>query len=181
VKSEEEKEEKKEKRQKKEASKSKEEKRKKQEKNKNKQLPILLRNMNVSSGHCNGSRYMLTYVSNHLLRAVNQHSGETLILPRIPLRSKDNDFPFIMQHLQFPVQLAYALTYNRAQGQSLTRCGLLLNRSLFTHGQLYVGLSRVADPKGLFVYANQTEFESYDDMFNDLHVYTRNIVYSEIL
>jgi hypothetical protein len=86
-----------------------------------------------------------------------------------------------MQLLQFPVQLAYALTYNRAQGQSLTRCDLLLNRSLFTHGQLYVGLSRVGDPKGLFVHANQTEFESYEDIFNDLHVYTRNIVYNEIL
>jgi hypothetical protein len=42
---------------------------------------ILLRNMNVSSGHCNGSRYTLAYVSNHLLRAVNLHSGETLRLP----------------------------------------------------------------------------------------------------
>jgi hypothetical protein len=87
----------------------------------------------------------------------------------------------MMQRLQFPVQLAYALTYNGAQGQSLKRCGLLLNRSLFTHGQLYVGLSRVGDPEGLFVYANQTEFESYDNIFNDLHVYTRNIVYNEIL
>jgi ATP-dependent DNA helicase PIF1 len=104
---------------------------------------ILLRNMNVSSDHCNGSRYILTYVSNHLLRAVNLHSGEILLLPRIPLRSKYNDFPFIMHRLQFPVQQAYALKYNRAQGQSLKRYGLLLNRSLFSHGQLYVGLSRV--------------------------------------
>jgi hypothetical protein len=30
-------------------------------------------------------------------------------LPRIPLRSKDNDFPLMMQRLQFPVQQAYAL------------------------------------------------------------------------
>jgi ATP-dependent DNA helicase PIF1 len=142
---------------------------------------ILFRNMNVSYGHCNGSLYMLTYVSNHLLRAVTLHAGETLLLPRIPLRSKDNDFPFIMQRLQFPVQLAYALTYNRAQGQSLKRCGLLLNRSLFNHGQIYVGFSRVGDPKDFFVYANQTEFESYDGIFNDLHVYTRNMVYNEIL
>jgi hypothetical protein len=124
---------------------------------------------------------LLTYVSNHLLRAVNLHSGETLLLSRIPLRSKDNDFPFIMQRLQFLVQLAYALTYNRAQGQSLKRCGILLNKSLLTHLQLYVGLSRVGDPKGLLVYVNQTEFESYEDIFNDLHVYTGNIVYNEIL
>jgi hypothetical protein len=26
-----------------------------------------------------------------------------------------------------------------------------------------------------------TEFESYDDIFNDLHVYTHNVVYNEMI
>ena len=34
----------------------------------------------------------------------------------------------------------------------LQRCGLLLDRTVFAHGQLYVGMSRVGDPDQLQVF-----------------------------
>ena len=94
--------------------------------------------------------------------------------------SKESDFVAIFKRLQFPVVVAYYLTFNRAQGQSLDRCGLLLPQSVFSHGHLYVGLSRCGDPNNVFIYANQDEFEGLQhDLPNDA-AFTRNIVYSEV-
>jgi ATP-dependent DNA helicase PIF1 len=61
------------------------------------------------------------------------------------------DMPFEFKHLQFPVRLAFAMTLNKAQGQSLQKCGLNLENLCFSHGQLYVASSRVGKPSDLFV------------------------------
>jgi len=95
--------------------------------------------------------------------------------------SKDSDFPVPFKRLQFPVLGAYYLTLNRAQGQSLDRAGLYLPRSVFAHGHLYVGLSRCGDPDSVFVYADQSEFTNLQELLQDGKVYTRNVVYQEVL
>ena len=76
--------------------------------------------------------------------------------------------------------LAYYMTFNRAQGQSVEKCGLLLPQSLFTHGQLYVGLSRCRDPKNVFVCANQEDFWVLDVDLDHNATYTRNIACKEV-
>ena len=40
------------------------------------------------------------------------------------------------------MRVAFALTMNKSQGQSLERAGLSLPRPVFSHGQLYVAFSR---------------------------------------
>ena len=42
-----------------------------------------------------------------------------------------------------------AITINKAQGQSLEKCGI--EYGLFSHGQLYVACSRVGKPDNLFI------------------------------
>ena len=59
--------------------------------------------------------------------------------------SKDSDFPIPFKRLQFPVLGAYYLSFNRSKGQSLTKAGLHLPRSLFSHGHLYAGFSICGD------------------------------------
>ena len=44
---------------------------------------------------------------------------------------------------------AFAMTINRSQGQTLSFVGIYLKKQCFTHGQLYVGCSRVGNPEKL--------------------------------
>ncbi|GFW03636.1 ATP-dependent DNA helicase PIF6 [Trichonephila clavipes] len=91
--------------------------------------------------------------------------GEDVLLPRIPMIP--TDMPFEFKRLQFPVRLAFAMTINKAQGQSLQVCELNLENLCFSHGQLYVACSRFGKSSDLFVYAPDGK--------------TRNIVYPTAL
>jgi ATP-dependent DNA helicase PIF1 len=45
--------------------------------------------------------------------------------------------------------VSYATTINKLQGQSLDYVGLYLPKDVFSHGQLYVSLSRNKSKKGI--------------------------------
>ena len=143
---------------------------------------MLMRNLNQKRGHCNGTRYMVTQVTSRIIYATKlgcnaNDPNATIMIPKIPIHTKQDDFPFILKRIQWPVRIAYVMSMNKAQGQTFTKCGLLLPNSVFTHGQLYVGLSRCGEPKNLFIYVNQDE---YSHLPND-KFYTRNVVYPEVL
>lgn len=91
--------------------------------------------------------------------------GKDVLIPRIPMIP--TDLPFEFKRVQFPVRLAFAITINKAQGQSLSFAGLNLENPCFSHGQLYVACSRVGAPKNLFVYTPNGK--------------TKNIVYPRAL
>ncbi|GFX79123.1 ATP-dependent DNA helicase [Trichonephila clavipes] len=124
---------------------------------------ILLRNINPPR-LCNGTRLSVKKMMNNVIEATiltGKFKGEDVLLPRTPMIP--TDMPFEFKRLQFPVRLAFAMTINKAQRQSLQVCGLNLENPSFSHGQLYVACSRVGKPSDLFVYAPNGK--------------TRNIVY----
>ncbi|KAF0724480.1 Uncharacterized protein FWK35_00028488 [Aphis craccivora] len=51
--------------------------------------------------------------------------------------------------IEFPIRLAFAMTINKSQGQKV--CDLNLCTPCFSHGQLYVAYSQVGKPSSLFV------------------------------
>ncbi|GFV11539.1 ATP-dependent DNA helicase [Trichonephila clavipes] len=85
--------------------------------------------------------------------------GEVVLLPRIPMIPLDSPIPF--KRLQFPIRLAFAMTINKSQGQTMEICGLNLENPCFSHGQLYVACSRVEKSSNLFVYTPQGLTEIY--------------------
>ena len=60
--------------------------------------------------------------------------------------------PFQFKRRQFPLQLAYCMTIHKSQGQSFEKMGIYIDKPLFTHGQLYVALSRVGKAGGVFMH-----------------------------
>ena len=95
--------------------------------------------------------------------------------------SESSSFPVPFKRTQFPVLGAYYLTINRAQGQTLIRGGMFLDRSVLSHGHLYVGFGRCGDPRIFFVYANQSEFENIKENLDDTKTYTKNVIYPEMM
>ncbi|XP_029652563.1 uncharacterized protein LOC115225756 [Octopus sinensis] len=78
-----------------------------------------------------------------------QGKGENMIIPRTPLILAD--MPFKFKRLQFPVRVGFAMSINKSQGQPLKIVGLHLMQQCFSHGQLYVGCSRVGNGNNLFI------------------------------
>ena len=80
-----------------------------------------------------------------------EFNGETRLIPRILLNTTEDELPWIISRKQFPIRLCFAMTVNKSQGQSLDTVGVDLRAPPFTHGQLYVALSRVTDVSRLCV------------------------------
>nr|XP_012563438.1 unnamed protein product [Hydra vulgaris] len=90
-------------------------------------VTMLLRNLDLKAGLCNGTRmkvYALqnNYIDAEVLTGVSE--GKRVFVPRIQLAPSDSNLPFVLKRRQFPVRLAYSMTINKSQGQTFDRVGL---------------------------------------------------------
>lgn len=104
---------------------------------------ILLRNINPKIGLCNGTKLIVhKFIDQYCIEleivTEGAHTGNIVAMPRIDFTTSESDFPFILNRRQFPIRLAFAMTINKAQGQSLKRVGIYLKRPVFAHGQFYM-------------------------------------------
>ena len=84
-----------------------------------------------------------------------------------------NELGVHFNRLQFPIRPSFAMSINKAQGQTLGRVGIALClQEVFSHGQLYTAFSRVRKMEFIRV------LTSFLDDHCDL---VKNIVFPEIL
>jgi len=136
---------------------------------------MLLRNIDRSLGLCNGTRLIVSRLSDHVVEAVityGKFTNEKVLIPRMTITPSDFKLPFRFQRRQFPIMLSFAMTINKSQGQSLSNVGLYLRRPVFTHGQLYVAMPRVRSRGGLKILLCHDDNEDPD--------ITSNVVYREV-
>ncbi|CAN1797446.1 ATP-dependent DNA helicase PIF1 [Linum perenne] len=137
---------------------------------------MLLRNINPTSGMCNGTRILLTDLGEYVISGLivsGTQEGTTVAIPRIILDVTDNRWPFTLRRRQFPIRICYAMTINKSQGQTLDHVGIYLPKPVFSHGQLYVAVSRVRSANGLHILIPNISSNPDNK--------TRNIVYQDIL
>jgi len=132
---------------------------------------MLLRNLDATSGLCNGTRLIISRLARRLIIAQiigGAHVGNIVNIPRITTTTNHLKWPFTLQRRQFPLQLAFAMIINKAQGQTMKIVGIFLPEPVFTHGQLYVALSRATRVNDVFVFCSNGRT-------------TINVVYTELL
>ncbi|CAO2200666.1 unnamed protein product [Urochloa humidicola] len=127
---------------------------------------ILLRNLDPANGLCNGTRLVIRGFRKNTVDAeivLGQHAGKRVFLPRIPLCPSDDEmFPFQFKRKQFPIRLSFAMTVNKAQGQTIPNVGVYLPAPVFSHGQLYVAMSRATARANIKILALPPDAEAQE-------------------
>ena len=102
--------------------------------------------------------------------AIGERKGTVVFIPKMQLLPTETDLPFEFTRFQFPIRPCFSMSINKAQGQTLDYVSIWLgDEHVFTHGQLYVALSRVSDISNIKIATD-----------NPL-LLTRNVVYKEAL
>ena len=116
---------------------------------------------------------------NNLIVAETITIKQTVLIPRIKLAPSDINLPFVLECHQFPVRLAHSITINKAQGQTFDKVGICLPAPVFSHGQLYVALSRAKSLnfKDICMQICETTTQGR----RNRKYITQNIVYYEVL
>jgi ATP-dependent exoDNAse (exonuclease V) alpha subunit len=136
-------------------------------------MPIMLmRNVSPLQGLCNGTRLIIKeFYERYIVATISggNNNNNIVIIPKMPLTPTDTGLPFDLKRVQFPIRPAFCMTISKSQGQTLELVGLWLDEPLFSHGQLYVAMSRVSSIDHIKI------------AIKDNLKFTRNVVYKEVL
>jgi len=97
---------------------------------------MLLRNLDALKGLCNGTRLRVLVIRRRVLKCRimsgdRRFAGKVVFIPQITLSLAAEDLLIPLRRRQFPIRLAFAMTVNKSQGQSLRNVGLDFRKSVF--------------------------------------------------
>jgi ATP-dependent DNA helicase PIF1 len=141
---------------------------------------IVLRNLPALKLATN-TRVRIVRIFTYLIvaRTLNEPQERVVGIPRIRFKFRShNGNSFQITRTQFPLRLAYAMTINKSQSQTLGKVLLDSTEPSFAHGHTYVALSRIRDVNNIRILIGSDKLHDH----NGILVPTlTNIVYPEMV
>ena len=122
-------------------------------------------------------------ISSRVIKAqLLDDSNRTVLIPRIRFKFKlDFGESFQMMRCQFPLRLAYCMTYNKSQSQTFKRILLDCIGEPFTHGHLYVAMSRITNSHNIRLFINEDQLHQNLYSIHEYMPVITNVVYHKVL
>jgi len=142
-----------------------------------------MRNLNKKEGLTTNTRVKILNILPYLIRVCTLHpdNPKYFNIPRIKFTVT---LPFgrsiAMQRVQFPLRLAYAMTYNKSQGQEFAFVVCDIRKEPFTHGHLYVALSRIRVAANIRVFSDSKQANAGDEQLLYSGAIVTNVVYEKL-
>lgn len=139
-------------------------------------LCILLHNIDKSQGLTNNQRVIIRELNERsvVISIANDPRAQVHYIARLNFRLTIPGTCFEMTRKQYPMKLAYAFTVHKAQGQEMQAVLLDTLAPTFSHGQLYVALSRTRSRHGIAI------FQSNEAALQDT-ISADNVVFPELI
>jgi len=129
------------------------------------------------------SRVRIIKISSKVIKAeLLDGSSRVVLIPKIRFKFKlKYGESYQMMSCQFPLRLAYCMTYNKSQSQTFHRILLDAVEEPFTHGHLYVAMSRITNCDNIRTFITQEQL--HPNPFSNLSQMpvVTNVVFKKVL
>ena len=116
------------------------------------------------------------------VKTLNEPTTRYICLPRITFKFRlQYGESYQLTRVQIPLRLAYSMTYNKSQSQTLDRVLIDCTGEPFAHGHAYVAFSRVRNCKNVRVFVNEDQLHDSGIRPGEMMPVITNIVYQEII
>jgi hypothetical protein len=113
---------------------------------------------------------------------IGDNEGQRVRIPCITFKFRmpyGKSYQLTRRH--FPLRLAYAMTYNKSQSQTLSKVLLNITSPPFSHGQLYIALSREQDYNNIRFFVTEDQLMQSNISSIGFMPTVDNIVYEDVL
>jgi len=142
---------------------------------------LLTANLSKSNGLAKNTKVKIASLNERTkhkigVQVVNGFDNQVIFIPRIKFMfTSQHKCSFRMVRTQFPLRLAYCLTYNRSQGQTADKVVLDVVNPPFSHGQFYVATTRTRLYKNTMIYGSTVQ------RLDNGNIVVPNITHKEVL
>ena len=140
---------------------------------------MVMRNLNRKEGLAKNLRVRIVKMYDHVIRVctLDPERPKYYNIPRIRFSvSLPYGRAVKIERKQFPLRLAYSMTFNKSQGQEFEKVLVDIRNNPFTHGHLYVALSRIRVASNIRVFTEPPS--DGDDEFSPPTV--TNVVFEKL-
>ncbi|XP_065645318.1 ATP-dependent DNA helicase PIF1-like [Hydra vulgaris] len=116
-------------------------------------IVMLVRNMNVEEGLCNGTMGVVTLIENNAVWVIM--NKKEVKIECIKEEFLDCSHEVVGSRIGLPLKLAFSFTVHKAQGSTMNKAVINFTSNAFNNSLYYVALSRVCYKDDIFIIINK--------------------------